>query len=71
MTYPSLAGNFLSVLLLVGVFGATTIMTMLATVLGASFSLGFLRGQQVIRFAPAVSGLAIIFCGIGIKFLGL
>ncbi|HQP10362.1 MAG TPA: hypothetical protein PKV41_03135 [Candidatus Omnitrophota bacterium] len=71
MTYPSLAGNLPAVLLLIGVFGATTIMTMLAAVFAASFGLGFLRGRQVMRFAPAASGMIIIFCGVGIKFLGL
>ncbi len=71
MTYPSLANNPMAVLLLIGVFGATTIMTMLTAVSGASFGLSFFRGRQVMKFAPAIGGLIIVFCGVGIKFLGL
>jgi nickel/cobalt exporter len=71
MTYPSLMANPLSVLLLVGVFGVTTVATMTTVVLGASYGLSFSRGKQVARFAPAFAGLMIMFCGAGIKFLGL
>lgn len=71
MTYPSLVQDPSAVLLLVGVFGVTTVMTMLAVVMAASFGLGFLRGGRVAKFAPAISGIVIMLCGAGIKFLGL
>jgi nickel/cobalt exporter len=71
MTYPSLTSNLLAVLLLIGVFGLTTIMTMLATVLGVSYGLSFVHSRQIVRFAPAVSGIVIMSCGFGIKFLGM
>ncbi|MBN1869760.1 MAG: hypothetical protein JW847_04190 [Candidatus Omnitrophica bacterium] len=71
MTYPSLTYNFLAVFLLIGVFGLTTIMTMVGTVLVASFGLNFVQGREIMRFAPAISGIVIMLCGFGIKFLGL
>jgi len=71
MSYPAVASSPAAVLLLISVFGATTIATMLTAVLAASYGLSFVRGRQAMRFAPVVTGLVVMFCGAGIKFLGL
>jgi nickel/cobalt exporter len=71
MTYPSLASNPSAIMLLVGVFGAATMVTMVTVVLSASFGLSFLRNKEIVRFAPVATGAVIMFCGVGIKFLGL
>lgn len=71
MTYPSLMHNPAAVMVLIGVFGMATILTMEAVVLGASFGLSFVRGGRIARFAPCITGMVIMSCGIGIKFLGL
>lgn len=71
MTYPSLIHNPLAVVLLIGVFGLATIMTMLTAVLGASFELSPARNKRQPEFSYMVLGLVLIFCGFGIKFLGM
>lgn len=71
MSYPALAGNLVSTLLLIGIFGAATVATMLTIVLTASYGLHLIRHQTSIRFAPAIAGLIIMSCGLGIKYLGL
>ena len=71
MTYPALSLNPLTVMLLAGVFSVTTVITMTGVVFGASFGLNFSIGKKAMRFAPALAGIIIMCCGIGIKFLGL
>jgi len=71
MSPPLVANNALAILLTVGVFSVATILTMLTTVLAASFGLSFISGKRSMKFAPVISGILIMVCGAGIKFLGL
>jgi hypothetical protein len=53
-----------------GVFGAATILTMLAIVLLLSFGLSRLPTRGLERYSHALAGLAIFLCGVAIH-LGL
>lgn len=69
--YPAAKGNILSVVIVASVFGLTTITTMLAVVLVSFYGLSKLPVRRLERYSHALAGLAILFCGSAIKFLGL
>jgi sulfite exporter TauE/SafE len=69
--YPAAKGNILSVVIVASVFGLTTITTMLAVVLVSFYGLSKFPVRRLERYSHALAGLAILFCGSAIKFLGL
>lgn len=69
--YPAAKGNILSVVIVASVFGLTTIITMLAVVLVSFYGLSKFPVRRLERYSHALAGLAILFCGSAIKFLGL
>jgi len=71
MTHPLVGGNPFAAGLLISVFSAATIMTMLTVVLAASFGMSFTQSRKQPRFSYAVLGLVMVLCGFGIKFLGM
>ena len=70
LMYPAAADSAFGVALVAGVFGATTVLTMLAIVLLLSFGLSRLPTRGLERYSHALAGLAIFLCGVAIH-LGL
>ena len=71
LMYPAAKIGFFGVLLVVLVFGAATIATMLGAVLLANSGVNFLPLAKVQRFAHVIAGATIFLCGLAIQFLGL
>jgi sulfite exporter TauE/SafE len=71
LMYPAARSSMGSVALVAGVFGMTTILTMLTLVLASSFGLARLPIKRLERYSHALAGLAVFLCGGAIKFLGL
>ena len=71
LLHPSLINNMMVSAWLVGVFSVVTIITMESIVLILSFQLTFKRHGNGQKYAPVLSGLVLILCGLGIKYLGL
>lgn len=69
--YPAAKGSILGLMLVTGIFGITTIATMLAIVIIASLGVNFMPMEKFERYMHALAGLTILLCGIAIKFLGL
>ena len=70
LMYPAASESAAGVAIVAGVFGATTITTMLAIVLSLSFGLDRLPTRSFERYSHALAGAAIFLCGIAIH-LGL
>jgi len=70
LMYPAAADSAFGVALVAGVFGAATILTMLAIVLLLSFGLSRIPTRGLERYSHALAGLAIFLCGVAIH-LGL
>lgn len=70
LMYPAAADSAFGVALVAGVFGAATILTMLAAVLLLSFGLSRIPTRGLERYSHALAGLAIFLCGVAIH-LGL
>jgi sulfite exporter TauE/SafE len=70
LMYPAAAESAFGVAMVAGVFGAATILTMLATVLLLSFGLSRIPTRGLERYSHALAGLAIFLCGVAIH-LGL
>lgn len=68
---PSSTGSFITVLLMVLSFFATTIVTMLAIVLGSLYGLKRFEFCFFEKYGTAVTGVLIFACGFAINFLGL
>ncbi len=71
LMYPAAKIGFFGVLLVVLVFAAATIVTMVGAVLLAGSGVNFLPLAKVHRFAHAIAGATIFLCGLSIQFLGL
>ncbi len=72
LMYPAAKQNVLSVLLVVAVFGAVTISTMLVVVNVGISGVKMIPENKIFgRYVHSISGLLILLCGLGIKFLGL
>lgn len=71
LMYPAAKHNILGTLWVGGIFGVTTILTMLALVLIASRISVHVPVRDLNRFSHAFAGIAIFFCGAAIQFLGL
>lgn len=71
LMYPAARGSTASVVLVAGLFGLTTVLTMLGIVLASFFGLARLPLGRVERYSHALAGLVIFFCGGAIKWVGL
>jgi sulfite exporter TauE/SafE len=69
--YPAAKHDMTSVAMVAGVFGLTTIATMLAIVLGANYGLSKISVPRLERYSHALAGMSILVCGMAVKFLGL
>lgn len=71
LIYPAAEHSLPGLLLVVSLFGGTTILTMLAVVLAMSFSFRFLPLGKLERHSRAIAGGTIFLSGAAIQFLGL
>ena len=69
--YTAARHSMASVALVAGVFGVSTIATMLTTVLASHFGLARLSFGRLEKYSHALGGLVIFLCGGAIKWLGL
>ena len=71
LMYPAAKESITGVLLVTGVFGAVTVLTMLLAVSASFFGLRQLRFEGMQRYGHAMAGATISACGASILFLGL
>jgi len=71
LIYPAASRSAVSVALVAGVFGATTILTMLSLVTLALRGVELLPTRAASRYAHAAAGLALLLCGLAVQLLGL
>ena len=69
--YPAAKHNFAGLVLVTGVFGAVTILTMLGVVLASLWGMSVVRIGKTEHYAHALAGASILACGIAVQFLGL
>lgn len=69
--YPAAKHNAAAVIVVASVFGLTTIVTMLASVMVSFYALSKVSLPNLNCYAHALAGLTILLCGGAITFLGL
>lgn len=70
LMYPAAKSSFPDLLLVTGIFGAVTIITMLSIVLVSTSGINLLPTKRLERYTHAIAGGTICLCGLAIKFLG-
>jgi sulfite exporter TauE/SafE len=71
LMYPAAKSSFFGLVLVTGVFGTVTVMTMLGIVLISSLGINLLPVKRLERYTHALAGATICLCGMAIQFLGL
>ena len=71
MVVPGIAGDWLTVAGVVGVFGLLTVAVMLLTVAAAYSGVGLLAGSRLTRHADVAAGLVVAASGAAVLWLGL
>ncbi|MFV1950406.1 MAG: sulfite exporter TauE/SafE family protein [Nitrospinota bacterium] len=71
LMYPAAKSNLFGLVLVTGVFGVVTIMTMLGVVLISYPGVKLLSIGRLERYTHALAGATICLCGMAIQFLGL
>ena len=71
MVVPGMAGDWLTVAAVVGVFGLLTVAVMLLVVAAAYSGVGLLAGTRISRHADVAAGLVVAASGAGVLWLGL
>ena len=71
MVVPGMAGDWLTVAAVVGVFGLLTVAVMLLAVAAASSGVGLLAGSRISRHADVAAGLVVAASGAAVLWLGL
>jgi nickel/cobalt exporter len=71
LMYPAARESLSGVLMVSGVFGLVTVLTMTLVVFTAVQGLKNLKFKRFERFGHAVAGSTILACGLGVAFLGL
>jgi nickel/cobalt exporter len=69
--YPAAKHDMMAVTMVTTLFGITTIATMLVIVLAAYHGLSRISIPRLERYSHAMAGMAILICGVAVKFLGL
>ena len=69
--YPAVKGNYLDLIAVTAVFGAVTMTSMLAVVLGASLGLKSIPLRSWDRYSHALAGATLFLCGAAMQFFGL
>jgi nickel/cobalt exporter len=71
LIYPAAKSSTFGLVLVTGVFGVVTIVTMLSIVILLSLGANLLPMGRLDRYTHALAGATICLCGITIRFLGL
>ena len=71
LMYPAAKESVLGVLMVTGVFGLVTVMTMTGVVMIVSLGINTIKLRRFERFSHAVAGTTILVCGLGVAFLGI
>jgi sulfite exporter TauE/SafE len=71
LMYPAANESFGAVLTVTGVFGVTTLATMLGAVFLASYGLSFISIKPLEKYTHAIAGMVIFLSGMAIQILGL
>ncbi len=71
LMYPAAKSSLSTVWLVTGIFGATTIITMLGVVLVGSYGINVLPSIKMEKYTHAIAGAIICFCGVSMLFFGL
>jgi sulfite exporter TauE/SafE len=69
--YPAVKGNYLDLIAVTAVFGAVTMTSMLAVVLGASLGLKSIPLRSWDRYSHALAGATLFLCCAAMQFFGL
>jgi len=69
--YPAARHSMTGVVMVTAAFGLTTVITMLAIILAASWGVSFVRLGKLERYSHALAGLMIFISGLSVQFLGL
>lgn len=71
LMYPAAKESMLGVLLVTGVFGLVTVLTMTVAVTVVSLGINTVKLGRFERFNHAVAGTTILICGVSVAFLGI
>ena len=71
LMYPAAKNSLLGVVLVTGLFSATTILTMLGIVLISTFGVNLIPMNRLERYTHAIAGATISLCGVSILVFGL
>jgi hypothetical protein len=71
LMYPAAKSSFSGLLMVAGVFGLITILTMLGIVLVACFGINVVPSVKMERYTHAIAGAIISLCGISVLVFGL
>ncbi len=71
LMYPAAKGSLSGLVLVTGVFGGVTIITMLSVVMISTLGINFLPIRRLERYTHAFAGATICLSGMAIQFLGL
>jgi sulfite exporter TauE/SafE len=71
LMYPAANESFGAVLTVTGVFGVTTLATMLGAVFLASYGLSFISIKPLEKYTHTIAGMIIFLSGMAIQVLGL
>ncbi|MBI4710309.1 MAG: sulfite exporter TauE/SafE family protein [Nitrospirae bacterium] len=71
LMYPAAKNNLTGLLLVTGIFGLTTIITMLGLVLVSIFGFNLIPTTRLERYTHAISGAVICLCGMSMLVFGL
>lgn len=69
--YPAAKNSIFGLMLVTGIFGTATIITMLGVVLVSYLGINFIPMGRLERYSHALAGATICLCGVAIRFLGL
>ena len=68
--YPAVKGSYFDLIVVTAIFGAVTVLSMLAVVLGASLGLRSIPVKPWDRYSHALAGATLFLCGAAMQFLG-
>jgi nickel/cobalt exporter len=71
LMYPAAKNSLFGLAVVTGVFGLTTIGTMLGVVMLSAAGVNFVPLHRLQRYSHAIAGATICLCGLAIQFLGL
>ena len=71
LMFPAATESWSTLFLVAGTFGLATVGTMLAVVFASLAGLQRFSFRRMERYAHALAGVTILFCGVAIRFLGL